>query len=103
MEETMTKRSPLVVFLLSIVTIGIYLWYWDVKTKGELNARGASIPTAWIWLIPAVGTIYWLFKYSEGVEKVTGGRKSTVTTFLVLWLIAPIGAAILQSTFNEVN
>jgi hypothetical protein len=103
MEETMTKRSPLGVFLLSYVTLGIYLWYWEVKTKGELNARGATIPTAWIWLIPIVGGLYWLIKYSEGVAQVSGGKKSTVATFLWLALLSGIGAAVIQSTFNEVN
>ena len=41
----MTKRSPLTVFLLALVTIGIYSWYWSVKTKTELNQRGGAIPT----------------------------------------------------------
>ena len=42
----MQKRSPISVILLTIVTLGIYGIYWQVKTKGEMNALGADIPTA---------------------------------------------------------
>lgn len=50
----MEKRSPIGVFVLSLVTLGIYGIYWLVKTKGELNQRGASIPTAWLIIVPFV-------------------------------------------------
>lgn len=50
----MEKRSPIGVFVLSLVTLGIYSIYWLVKTKGELNQRGASIPTAWLIIVPFV-------------------------------------------------
>jgi hypothetical protein len=103
MEETMTKRSPLGVFFFSLITVGIYSWYWLVKTKGELNGRGASVPTAWIWLIPFVGYLYWLVKYSEGVATATGGKKSTVAAFLWLFLLSVIGQAVLQSSYNELT
>ena len=99
----MTKRSPLTVFLLALVTLGIYSWYWSVKTKTELNQRGATIPTAWIWLIPFVGGIYWIVKYVQGVETVSGGKMSALAAFLWLFLLGPIGEAILQGTFNEVQ
>jgi hypothetical protein len=90
------------VFFFSLITLGIYSWYWLVKTKGELNTRGASVPTAWIWLIPFVGYLLWLVKYSEGVEKATGGNKSTVAAFLWLFLLSVVGQAVLQSSYNEV-
>lgn len=47
----MKQRSPIAVLLLPFVTLGIYSWYWAVKTKGEMNSLGESVPTAWIWLI----------------------------------------------------
>ena len=97
----MTKRSPLAVFFFAIITGGIYSWYWLVKTKTELNQRGATIPTAWVWLIPYVGTIYWLVKYAQGVQTVTQGKKSTGVAFLWLFLTGPIGQAVLQAGYNE--
>ncbi len=99
----MTKRSPLAVFIFALITIGIYSWYWSVKTKTELNQRGATIPTCWIWLIPFVGGLYWFVKYAQGVETVTGGQKSTVAAFLWLFLLGPIGEAVLQGSYNNVQ
>jgi hypothetical protein len=98
----MENRSLVTVFLLTFVTFGIYGIYWHVKTKGEMNARGAEIPTAWLLIVPFVN-IWWLWKYCEGVEHVTGGKLSTVTAFLVLWLLGFIGMLIAQDAFNKVQ
>ena len=102
----MKQRNPIAVFLLSFVTCGLYGWYWLVKTKGELNASNQDnprIPTAWVWLIPVVGVIWWLWKYSEGVEKLTKGKCSQVISFILLFLLNVIGMAILQDFFNKSN
>lgn len=40
-----TKRSLIKIYLLGIVTLGIYFIYWMVMTKRELNELGAEIPT----------------------------------------------------------
>ena len=102
----MIKRSPIAVLLLPMVTFGIYSWYWLIKTKGELNAANKEephIPTAWIWLIPFVGGIWWQWKYAEGVEKRTGGKCSQVMAFVLMFLLGVIGEAILQDFFNKSN
>lgn len=96
----MKKRNPIAVALLPFVTFGIYGIYWLVKTKGEMNALGATIPTAWLILIPFVN-IWWLWKYSEGVEHVTGDKLNSVLSFVLLWLLGSIGAAIVQDSFNN--
>lgn len=98
----MTKRSPLAVFFLGLITIGIYSWVWLVKTKGELNQRGGSIPTAWVWLIPFVGFLYWAWKYSEAANTATKGKMTAIVSFLLLLFTSTIGQAVLQSSFNEV-
>ena len=99
----MKKRSPIAVFLLGLITLGLYSWYWAVKTKGEMNARGEKIPTAWIWLIPFVGTWWWYWKYAEGVEHVTQEKINAVLAFILLILLGSIGEAIIQSFFNKVD
>src|SRR5258708_7192043 len=99
----MKHRSPIAVLLLPFITFGINSWYWIVKTKGEMNRRGAKIPTAWIWLIPIVGGIYWLVKYSQGVELISGGRCSSALAFVFLFVLGVIGHALVQATFNEVQ
>lgn len=96
----MKKRNPIAVALLPFVTFGIYGLYWQVKTKGEMNSLGATIPTAWLIIIPFVN-IWWLWKYSEGVEHVTGGKLNGVLSFILLWLLGCIGAAIVQDSFNN--
>ena len=96
----MKHRSPIAVFIFGFITGGIYSLYWNIVTKIEMNERGATIPTAWFIIIPFVN-IWWLWKYSEGVEKVTGGKLSGVLAFLLLLLLGPIGDAVVQDSFNH--
>lgn len=98
----MQKRSLAAVFFLTLLTFGIYGIVWYVKTKGEMNQKGASIPTAWLIIVPFV-SIWWMWKYCEGVEHVTGGKLSTVTSFLVLFLLGVIGMLIVQDSFNKLE
>ncbi len=98
----MKNRSPIAVFFLVIITIGIYGIVWSVKTKNEMNKLGAEIPTAWLMIVPIVN-IWWLYKYSEGAEKVTGGKMSAILAFILLWILGLIGMAILQNEFNKVG
>ena len=98
----MKQRNPIAVALLPFVTFGIYAIYWQVKTKGELNAKGATIPTAWLIIVPFVN-IWWMWKYSEGVEQITSEKMSAVLAFILLWLLGPIGAAIIQNSFNQLG
>lgn len=103
MQSQVTQRNPIVVFLLSFITCGIYGWYWLVKVKGELNRsqNSVSIPTAWVWVIPFVGTIWYEWKFSEATDIVTNGQYSTPVTFMLLFLLGPIGYAILQDGYNK--
>lgn len=98
----MTKRSPVAVFFLCIITFGIYAIVWRVKTKGEMNRLGCNIPTAWLMIIPIVN-FWWLWQYAEGVEKVTNKGMSQVVAFILLFLLSFIGDAILQDSFNKIN
>jgi hypothetical protein len=97
---SMTKRSVVEVLVLSVLTVGIYYVYWLVKTKDEMVVRGADVPTGWLLIIPIV-SIYWKWKWSQGVERVTRGRLSAPVTFLLVYLFDVIGMAIVQHTFNE--
>lgn len=97
----MKHRSPLAVFLLTILTCGIYSWYWFVKTKDEMNKMGEKIPTTWIWLIPLVGGFWWLWKYAEAVERVSKGELNIFLALLALYLLGPIGMAIVQEALNR--
>jgi hypothetical protein len=98
----MKHRNPLAVFFLSLFTFGIYALVWHVKTKGELNRHGAKIPTSWLLIIP-FANLYWIWKYAEGVEQVTGGKISAVMALLLLLLLSIVGIAILQDLYNDLT
>ncbi|PID99425.1 hypothetical protein CSA80_01540 [Candidatus Saccharibacteria bacterium] len=96
----MEKRDLIGLFFLTLFTLGFYGIYWEVKTKGEMNARGADIPTAWLLLVPIVN-LWWLWKYSEGVERVTGGKMSGLVAFLLIFVLGIIGMLVIQDAFNK--
>jgi hypothetical protein len=96
-----TKRSVAAVIILTILTLGIYSLVWAVKTKNEMNSAGASIPTAWMILIPFVGALIWYWKWCGGVEHVTGGKFSQVISFILILVLGIIGMAIIQSELNK--
>ncbi|MFC1999734.1 DUF4234 domain-containing protein [Chloroflexota bacterium] len=98
----MTNRSPIMVFILSFITFGIYGIYWMVVTKNEMKARGADIPTAWLIIVPFVN-IWWEWKFSVGVEKVTNKGMTAPIAFILLWILGMIGGAIIQSELNKVT
>lgn len=106
MPNQVQQRSPIAVALLPFVTFGIYSWYWYVKVKGELNQsqNQVHIPTAFVWLIPFVGGIWYMWKFSQATEVVTGGKYSTPVAFLLLFVLGVwLGGAILQDAYNNCN
>ncbi|MCX6092536.1 MAG: DUF4234 domain-containing protein [Candidatus Bipolaricaulota bacterium] len=100
--SALSRRSPAAVFLLPFVTFGIYALYWLVRTKTELNAAGAKIPTAILLIVP-IANLYWLWKFGEGVDYVTDRRMSTGVAFLLVLFLDIIGSAIIQSQLNQVE
>lgn len=97
----MQKQNPLSVFLLTFITFGIYGIVWMARTRGEMVRKGADIPTTFLIIVPFVN-IYYLWKWSQGVEHVTNGKMSWVIAFLLEWILGPIGMAIIQDGFNNV-
>ena len=146
----MKQRSIGKMFLLTIVTLGIYRLYWFVKTRSEMMQlnKDIKIPSV-LWLVAplllvilAIGffifngdfsssdetaknlttnqifsmaffyltllvapllVAIWLWKYSKGVE-VVSGEKMTFAIALLILLAVPDGIDILivQDTFNKI-
>ncbi len=97
----MKQRSVVAVILLLIVTCGLYQLYWFIKTKDEMVSLGAEIPTGWLLIIP-IANLYWIWKWSEGVDHVTDGKTNAVLSMVVILALGLIGTAVLQATFNKV-
>ena len=99
------RRNPFLVFLFTLITLGIYGIYWLVSTTRELQRTTQSAPKPWwIWLmlIPVVNIViailyYW--KYSKALNELTGF--SAVGMF-VLWLfISPVAMILAQIELNK--
>lgn len=98
-----THRSLWKMLGLMIITLGIYMLYWIVKTKRELNAAGAHIPTAWLFIIPLVN-IYFLYKFSEAFsELILKDRNFILVYFLLIVCTLPLGILIYQAHMNTIN
>ena len=96
----MKKRNPFLVLILPFLTFGIYSLVWSVKTKNEMNRQGASIPTAWLLVVPFVN-IYWLWRYSKVVAQITNGALSAPVAFNLPCFIGPVASAVTQYQFNK--
>jgi len=88
------------VVVLTILTLGVYALIWNVKTKREMVSRGADIPTCWLLFLP-IGNVFWLWKWSGGIEKVTGAKMTTGTAFLLSLFLPLVSMAIIQDALNK--
>lgn len=98
----MTQRSPISVFLLALVTLGLYLVYWQWVTATEMNEAGADVPHP-IWSLVPIVQLWWLARWSGGVARTTDGAWSPVGAFVVSLLLPGIGAALIQAAFNRAS
>lgn len=101
----MKYRRPLLVLLFSIITLGIYQLFWFITTKNAMKRLGADIPTAWLIIVPFVN-IWWLWRYSKGVQLVTNEHVSAIMAFWLVFLLEVCGfgtvaSALLQNEFNR--
>jgi len=93
-------RNIILVYLFSIITLGIYYIYWWISTKNDINSLGAKIPTGWLIIIP-IANIYWIYKYSEGFSQQVKKDNNTLLWFIVSILVGIIMPAIVQSELNK--
>lgn len=102
MSTSFKQRGPAAVFFLTVFTFGLYGIFWFADTKDTLEARGAEVGATWHLFIPILSLI-WLWKWCQGVEKVSGGELSAGSNLVKVWLLGPIGMAMLQSSFNTMG
>ena len=106
----MTKRSVATVIILSIITCGIYGWYWLYKTANELQrSRGVSKiqPIVSLLLSIFVGSVgFALFGYdaAECIDKMNGDRgiaSDNKIVYILLGVFIPI--VLIGIVQNEIN
>ena len=100
-QRVIKSRNLAAVYILGIITFGIYLLYWLISTKNDINSLGAKIPTGWLLIIP-IANIYWAYKYCEGFAENVKKDGNTLLWFIVYVLIGIIMPAIVQSELNKI-
>lgn len=94
------KRNIVAIYLLTIVTLGIYAIYWLVQTKKEMKEMGAEIPTAWLIIIP-IANLYWLYKYSDAFAQKVKKDNNTILWFILWVFVGFVMPAITQMELNK--
>ncbi|MBI5360193.1 MAG: DUF4234 domain-containing protein [Planctomycetes bacterium] len=100
MAVAIKKRNPALVIIFFFITFGVYGIYWIVKTKDEINGLGASIPTAWLLIVP-IANIYFMYKYMEGFAVNVKKDNNTLMWFIVYILVSPVAVIIVQLELNK--
>ena len=95
------ERSIVKVYILGIITCGIYFLYWFWKSKNDINELGGNIPPAWMLLIP-IADIYWLYRYAENFSEVIKKDDNAILWFLLFYIVRLITPAIVQSELNKI-
>lgn len=93
-------KNIFVVYSMMFLTFGIYPIVWSVKSKRDMNALGANIPSTWLMLLPMVN-IYWLYRYCEGFAQNVAKDNATVKWFCVHMFFGIVTPYIIQSKLNE--
>ena len=58
-------KNPFFVYLFTIITFGFYGIVWQVKSKRDMVAIGADIPTSWLLIVP-FANFFWTYKWIAG-------------------------------------
>ncbi len=100
-------RNAFLVFLFSVITLGVYAIYWAVSTTLELKEKSDKAPNPWLLLlllvpfVQIVAMIYYYWMYCTALEEATKGKASRVPYFLLLLILGAIGMAIVQLQLNK--
>ena len=90
-KRVIKHRNVVLVYLFSIITLGIYTIYWVVSTKNDINSVGGDVPTGWLLIIP-IANLYWIYNYSvqfyfQFHSRHHMDKKMVFSLFLVLHLL----------------
>jgi hypothetical protein len=99
----MFEKSPISVLILSMITFGLYGLIWLFKTSEEMKNRGVELPSIILVFIP-IANFFYMWKFYEGVEKLSNGELKGATLF-IFSLLGPLGLVAFwqtQTSFNKI-
>ncbi len=77
------------------------VWEWAVvKPIEEMKAKGIQLPTTWPYFAP-IGSYVWLWKFSKGIEAVTGRRIRAAGVFASVFFLGIIGFVIIRAIIQR--
>ena len=88
------------IWLLNIVTLGMYYFYWCSQSRRDINKSAglALIPATWYLALPGLN-YYWIWQYSRALERVSFKRINGNDVFLI-YIVGANFAAIAFSVFR---
>ncbi len=98
------ERNPILVILFTMLSCGIYMWYWIYATSKELNDKGVletSATTMLAFLFCGPLGLLTLWKHAKAIEALSGGEKSGGMLFVIALVFAPGYWYMAQAELNK--
>ena len=72
------------IWLLSLLTLGLYFYYWCSHSRADINraAKRNVVPSCWYFAVPGLN-YYWMWLYAEALQQVSYKRIKRTDVFLV--------------------
>lgn len=105
-----TNRSIPLAIILSLVTCGIYLFYWQAKLTdetnellGKTNATSGILAVILTIVTCCIYGIYWAYKIGENVDSLKGKNGDTGILYVILFFLGLgiIPMALAQDAIND--
>lgn len=99
-----TKRNPILMALISLITGGLFALYWIIVTTIEMRKSDPEAPNPkmlWLLLVPVVNIvvdIMYMWKYCKSINKLTG--YSNIVLFVLLIVFFPVAIYLAQVQLN---
>lgn len=102
----MTKRNLVTCVLLTILTCGIYPFFWMYGMYSDINRElkennSAGVDILLMFLTCGIWTIWCIYKYSKKVGEITGEDNSLICLICMLFSAGLISYCIMQNQINN--
>lgn len=103
-------RNIALAIVFSLITCGIYLWYWvyqmnrDVSELADEEYTSGAAVIVFSIITCGIYYLYWLYKMGERCDKINNTEKGgTAILFLILGLfgLSVVSLALMQDTVNK--